>query len=165
MHCATIKLASVHEVQHDSMRAGGGIFVDSGSQSNITGSNFILNSAGQSGGAVAQADSTSVIADSQFTSNSGSTQGGAMFQNNMTGSVYNCRFFNNSGATGVSCCYPENVLQLSCLRLLIHTKQHTSRMSSWQNINAYGPCSIHAQTCCHDCCFTIFSTQQRLSFL
>ena len=76
--------------------------MDSGSQSNITASNFTLNTAGQSGGAVSQADSVSVIANSQFMSNSGSTQGGAVFQNNMTGSVTGCRFFNNSGMTGVS---------------------------------------------------------------
>ena len=87
--------------------AGGAIFVDSGSQSNITASNFTLNTAGQSGGAVSQADSMSMIADSQFISNSGSTQGGAVFQNNMTGSVAGCRFFNNTGMTGVSHLLPQ----------------------------------------------------------
>jgi len=43
------------------MHAGGAIFVDSGSQSNITSSFFSFNTAGQSGGAVSQADSSSVI--------------------------------------------------------------------------------------------------------
>ncbi|KAA6419052.1 MAG: hypothetical protein FRX49_03865 [Trebouxia sp. A1-2] len=80
--------------------AGGAIFVDSGSQSNITGSFFSFNTAGQSSGAVSQADSSSVIDTCQFNSNSGSTQGGALFQNNMTGSVTSCTFLNNSGATG-----------------------------------------------------------------
>ena len=75
--------------------------MDSGSQSNITGSSFDLNRAGLSGGAVSQADSSSVISGCQFISNSGSTEGGAVFQGNMTGSVSDCRFFNNTGETGV----------------------------------------------------------------
>lgn len=83
------------------LAAGGGIFVDSGSQSNITGSTFAFNTAGLSGGAVSQADSTSVITGCVFTSNSGSTEGGAVFQGNMTGAVSDCRFFNNTGETGV----------------------------------------------------------------
>ena len=75
--------------------------MDSGSQSNITGSSFIFNTAGLSGGAISQADSTSVISGCQLSSNSGSTEGGAVFQGNMTGSVSNCTFFNNTGETGV----------------------------------------------------------------
>lgn len=86
------------------VHAGGAIFVDSNSQSNITGSVFSSNTAGQSGGAVSQADSTSVIASSQFTSNYVSTEGGALFQNNMTGSVTDCIFLNNTGMTGVCPC-------------------------------------------------------------
>ena len=96
--------------------AGGAIFVDSGSQSNITGSFFSFNTAGQSGGAVSQADSVSVIDTCQFNSNSGSTQGGALFQNNMTGSVTSCTFLNNSGATGVCSCNSHDVTALSCER-------------------------------------------------
>ena len=100
-HTVINKKEDVSDTLTKVLHAGGAIFVDSGSQSNITGSVFTLNSAGQSGGAVSQADSTSVIVTSQFISNSGSTQGGAVFQNNMTGSVTNCRFFNNTGMTGV----------------------------------------------------------------
>ncbi len=96
----TVTSQGVSQVMH----AGGAIFVDSGSQSNITGSFFSFNTAGQSGGAVSQADSSSVINTCQFNSNSGSTQGGALFQNNMTGSVTGCTFLNNSGATGVCSC-------------------------------------------------------------
>lgn len=99
-------LTHSHALQHSILCAGGAIFVDSGSQSNITASDFTLNTAGQSGGAVAQADSVSVVTDSEFSSNLVGTQGGAWFQNNMTGSVTGCRFFNNTGMTGVSLTNP-----------------------------------------------------------
>lgn len=100
----TVKTPKTKNIQYEPSAldgAGGAIFVDSGSQSNITACNFTLNTAGQSGGAVAQADSVSLVAGSVFSSNSGSTQGGALFQSNMTGSVTACRFVNNTGMTGV----------------------------------------------------------------